>query len=421
VDVVMPKYQLTMSPGYVQDWTYLEAVRELFQNALDNQIVDTENEMFFDYHDGVHDITKIEQLTEYIKNTEAQLISNDTETNGISNDVVTLSMDGVLRIGNKSSILTLDTLLLGSSSKRDDENTVGKHGEGYKVALMVLLREGKQVTFYNYGARQVWKTRLVKSRRFNGALIPEIDIDKKFVWESVPSHNLIIEIKGITPVEYANIVNSNLNLQGDQEGYATENNMGRILTDPKYKGHMYVNGLFVCENKQFHYGYNIAPKYIKLDRDRKILDTIDLSFVTSKMWRYSGQEELVAKLLLNDMLDVKYIKDMRDYSITMKEADIDRKITENLKDQFIAVHGEKSIPVSDNKDLQRVSRSGTSLKPAMVSSGVSSYLKSSVEEYSVPHTSVKQRMKDWFKTVEHKLSAEEQDDFNVLLGDMGDE
>ena len=121
----MSKHQLTISPTYVQDWTYIEAVRELFQNALDNQVVDKDNIMYFAY------------------NEEAQ----------------------ELIIGNKTSKLEVNSLLMGYSSKRDDEDTIGRHGEGYKVALMVLLREGKTVTIQNYGKKELWSSRLIKSRK----------------------------------------------------------------------------------------------------------------------------------------------------------------------------------------------------------------------------------------------------------------
>lgn len=103
----MSKYELTISTGYVPSWTYVEAVRELFQNAIDNERINPDNKMLFEYKMGK------------------------------------------LSICNKTSKLTLDSLLIGNSTKRDDERTIGEHGEGYKIAIMILLREGKNVTVYN--------------------------------------------------------------------------------------------------------------------------------------------------------------------------------------------------------------------------------------------------------------------------------
>ena len=98
----MANYELTVSMGYVPTWTHVDAVREIFQNAKDEETVNPENKMFFDYNE-------------------------ETET---------------LMIGNKTGKLNKSTLLIGISDKRNDNRTIGQHGEGYKIATVVLLREG---------------------------------------------------------------------------------------------------------------------------------------------------------------------------------------------------------------------------------------------------------------------------------------
>ena len=46
----MANYELTVSMGYVPTWTHVDAVREIFQNAKDEETVNPENKMFFDYN-----------------------------------------------------------------------------------------------------------------------------------------------------------------------------------------------------------------------------------------------------------------------------------------------------------------------------------------------------------------------------------
>lgn len=376
----MPKHQLTISPDYVADWTYLQAVRELFQNALDNNTVNPENEMFFSFEEGV------------------------------------------LSIGNKTSVLLPETLLLGASSKRDDKQTIGKHGEGYKVALMVLLREGKEVTIYNYGAKEIWKTRLVKSRKFNGALITEIDVQKQAIFKKVPSHNLIIEVKGISQEEYAHIIESNLHLhEAPIARYETSNSMGSILLEDKFAGNIYVNGLYITTNKKFTHGYDIMPEYISLDRDRKLVDTIDIAFITSKMWRKVGQEDKVAKMLLKEVLDVKYIEyhsHERYREASEGKEGVDKSISSSLKEAFEMEHGVGSVPVSTNQELQLLSTSAPSVKPVMVTTEVYTYLKDVIEQPEIITLTPKKALMKWMEEVRHKLSEEEVEDFNNILGSM---
>ena len=110
----MKKCELTISSSYVPNWTIFNAIRELVQNALDQEFVDANNTMNMQYDEDKCELT----------------------------------------ISNKNSSLTTNTLLFGSTSKANDENQIGQFGEGYKIATMVLLREGKNITFYNYGAKE---------------------------------------------------------------------------------------------------------------------------------------------------------------------------------------------------------------------------------------------------------------------------
>ena len=92
----MRKYELSISADYVPEWGVTEAIREFFQNSIDEETRDSSNKMFFDY---------------------------DAEKQ-------------VIRIGNKHSDLDIKTLLFGVTSKKDDREMIGNHGEGYKIATV---------------------------------------------------------------------------------------------------------------------------------------------------------------------------------------------------------------------------------------------------------------------------------------------
>ena len=105
----MKSVKLTITPTYVSHWSWWEGARELIQNAIDS---------------GDHDVN-------FIKDS--------------------------ICIDSYGGKLPIQSLLLGKTSKEDDETKIGKYGEGMKLAFLCLLREGADVTMWN--GKDVWKPR----------------------------------------------------------------------------------------------------------------------------------------------------------------------------------------------------------------------------------------------------------------------
>lgn len=301
----MDKFELSITPEYVQNWTVVDAVRELFQNALDQQTVLEDNKMFFDY-------------------------SNRK-----------------LYIGNKKSKLEIRSLLLGESTKRENSDTIGKFGEGYKIATLVLLRLGKTVTFFNYGAKEVWRPRFVNSRRY-GTKILTFFIDRKHMWQQVPDNDLTIVVDNVTVAEYGEIVKSNLHLQGSFEFIQTS--YGKILKEPQHKGMVFVNGLYICTHEPYKYGYDFKPVLIRIDRDRKLVSDFDLKWLASQMWADVKTDEVI-RMVSDGMPDVAYLNSILSYNV---EA---RPLSTRALELFRDAHGDNAIPVSNQEDLARVPNS----------------------------------------------------------------
>jgi hypothetical protein len=367
----MAKFELSLSPDYVPSWTIVDAVRELFQNALDQQTTVEDNDMFFEF----------EQLT---------------------NDSFMVQPPGTLRIGNKQSVLQAKTLLLGSSSKADDPNTIGQFGEGYKVAVLVLLRNGKNVTFYNYGAREVWTTRFKQSRKYGGRIL-EFEIDKKYVWQKVPDNNLTIEVEDITAEEYESIVASNLHLQGDL-GELTVTSQGRILKDERFAKKVFVNGLYVCDYDQYTCGYDFKPKELKLDRDRKMAQPFELRWKASSMWA-STSDPAAAVLSAQGAGDVEYLANFSQTLYSSSASVI--TIANTAVDNFIMEHGEDAVPVSTQEELGKAQDAGK--LAVMVPAAHQEVLKTSpryerVEIPAVVEMSSKDRLRLWITEHQQSLS-----------------
>lgn len=441
----MTKIQLTISPNYVKDWGTVEAVREIFQNALDNETTNPENEMYFNY---------------------------DSETQ-------------LLQIGNKTSILELDSLLLGTTTKSDDNKTIGQHGEGYKIALMVLLREGKKVTVYNYGKREIWTTKLIKSRKFNNALITEVNVQKQAVFKSVPNHDLIFSMEGVTKEDYEAIVTSNLHLKKKENDQAL-----KILTVTKFlaytkglqvllneeeAGNLYVNGLLIQQNSQFKYGYNFKPQSIELDRDRKLMDTLNTAFLTSSIWTdllneytekafrkdatvedketYKEIKEILTELLLQNeiafkekmskennkeleeveeyrdavYLDPEDIKTPKQNQEEQEEQEAEEEdedfesittLSEDLYQKVVETHGINSVPVSSQADLEIVKKNVADAKPVIVSDRLYNMVKENVQVDPMEYKGVHERLVDWFEDVRYRLNDTQVQEFEAILKDI---
>lgn len=352
----MSKYELTIDTGYVRDWAIGEAIRELFQNSIDGEKDNPENESYFHYS----------------------------------------TSDNVLTIGNKLSVLSAESLLLGVSSKTDSDETVGQFGEGYKIATMVLLRTGHNVTFYNYGAREVWHTRLKKSRRYGGRLVPTFDIDKKFIWQTVPNRCLEIVIENVTPEEFEIIKSYILKLH-DDIGDTLSTQYGDILLNEKYSGKVFVSGLYVTTNANLRYGYNFLPQYLKLDRDRQSVSDFNLTWMSSKMWIEHLDNQTFMDDLFSDesSIDIQYIKDMASY---IKGANL----SEKFKEQFIERYGDGVVPVSTQYDYDFVSTNGG--KPVFTSKLISTIFANKLTEFSnniKARISAYEYINDWFNRLKN--------------------
>lgn len=361
----MSKIELTLAPNYVPTWTLVDAVRELFQNALDQQKQNSENEASWNYDD----------------------------------------VTCVLTISNATSKLTAASLLLGQTTKADDKSTIGQFGEGYKIATLVLLREGKNVVFYNYGAREIWRPRFVKSRRF-GSDILTFFIEKKAVWEKVPSADLVIAIEGISADEYyGQIVPSNLHLRSDFE-IVEETEYGDVLN---LAGKVFVNGLYVCDYEPYTYGYNFKPEYIRLDRDRKMVSDFDLRWMASKMWSGSNNTDKVLEMISESKADVAFLEDV---SYSKKWRDL---AAEKFKD----VYGPEAIPVTSQEEMDSVP---AGYKGIVVSHSYSALIKGS-SSFVMPEpdsTSPLDELQDWFDSIKSKLDSDEIEQFEAIMEDLQD-
>lgn len=222
----MKKYELSLSRNYVSSWGIEEAIRELLQNAKDS---------------NGEDIIDIDKSS------------------------------GTITITNKNTSIPSSTLLLGNTSKKDDLDKIGQFGEGYKLALLVLLRDDKEVFIKN--GNKNWIPSFEYSDNFECEVLCIAETEGN-------GNDLTFEISGFDSSELDELENEFLGLNG-QTYNSIQTSYGEILTDSDYKGKVFVDGLPVYEDDNFDYGYNFKPCYVSLDRDRKSINIYELKRLTA--------------------------------------------------------------------------------------------------------------------------------------------
>lgn len=313
----MSTVKLSISKNYVPNWSAVDAIREIFQNSLDQSIINPDNVMEVKYNEDIQE----------------------------------------LKISSSKSMLTRESLLLGSSTKSEDSRLIGQHGEGYKLSLMVLVRLGFDVRIMNYKAKELWTPVLRYSRDFKSEVL-NIDI-KKHVFTSVPNADLTFSIYGVYPELYDAIKQSNLHLR-DTAPLVIETKKGQILLEESERNNVYINGLFVQTIKDdgMKYGYNLKPEVLTLDRDRKMVQSIDLYWITSEMWKSTESINAVNEMLKSDSSDVRYLH----YQYTETAS----TLLNGVFEKFIEEHGSNAHPVTTQLASETLVSTYEDVKPVFV-------------------------------------------------------
>lgn len=335
------KFTLTLSPDYVSHWGLWEAVRELLQNSIDLQNQDAKNKVIFQY-----------ELA-----TETLIIGNE--------------------YGPK---LEPKTLLLGHTTKKNDDDAIGQFGEGYKLALLVLCRMQYDVEVLTDDHK--WTPAIDYSHEFQSMLL---EINTENTNECVRGARFII--KGVSYSDYDMLTQKYLP------------NAERNTLLPR-KGDVFVEGLFVCHHDKLDHGYNFAANQITLDRDRRMVTDFELSYETSRIWSHGRPTSSLYSLLARGSLDVSYA------SVSAMQA-------KDILELFKKEHG-NAIPVSSNADVAGVQGSKFAIVPEALKKILWAVGGFVMKRIGTP----KQRLNAWLKSNAHQLTDEARSELQGILEDM---
>lgn len=370
-------YELTLTPNYVSDWNFNDALRELIQNGTDQEVLDKENEFQIQYDAG----------------------------------------GKILKLSNKKSVLKINTLLLGRSSKANNEDTVGQFGEGYKIAALVLNRLGKTFTIYNNEKDEVWESRFKNSEKWLEKILAFYVYKKK-----TNDHGLCIEVGNVTKEEFYGLYKVWLHLEKDD--YEKANTQyGEIILDEEYAGEVYVNGLFVNCNSDLRYGYNFKPKYIRLERDRKTCDSWNIEDTTSLMIAEAMVKGDIPMETVRRMVEER-ADDVYHFEFNTYQNDV-KKVQEMLIESFDEQNPQPySVPVDSQEDVKKVKAYGGN--PVVVPSGVAKLLKGEREKriktlMEMPCANImtlKDKFNRWYDIYAEKLPNEAKVEIRSLIEEL---
>ena len=285
----MTRHKMSLSVEYVSDWGVQEALRELFQNCIDHG----------DWEYKIH---------------------KDT-----------------LELRSKNTALSNASLLLGHSRKSD--GAIGKFGEGFKLAILVLTRLGHKVWIDT--ANEVWRPKLIESRTYKTKQLV-FDTEKSQVVLS----DLIFTIEGLSEEVFAELKHQNLHVEPTKAFFCSD----KGIVIPDRPGDIFVNGLYVAHLDGFKFGYNFKPSHLNLDRDRRLVRDFDVQWLTSQIWKDHEDFDLVLGMIKEELPDVKHL----DYFIHSAQ----QGLADEAAKAFVEEHGTDAIPVADQSDLNKAKEAG---------------------------------------------------------------
>lgn len=271
---MIKNYEITISPNYVSNWGINEAIREILQNAIDADKNGYKKSIYY---------------------------SGDT-----------------LYINNEGISLSAKDLILGCSSKSDQDGMIGKYGEGFKLALVVLLRKGMNVYVDNND--KLWNPSFKVSEQFGTQVL---NIEES---DDGRGEGLTFVISPIDQQLYNSLLNY-FPCIDESFGNVVNCDNGQILLDKQFKGKMYVEGLYIQTDDNFQYGYNFNSDVVELDRDRKAINYYELRALTA-------QSIVTAEECNKEIFDAitKSCVDVRDIEEVIDEAS--ESFLEEYREQF---------------------------------------------------------------------------------------
>lgn len=290
------KIETSLSAGYQRDtWTVRDALRELISNALDGE-------------------SRLKPLG---------LGKASLKYDAGSRTVV---------VSNVGATVPTKALLMGTSESRDVDEAIGQFGEGLPMALLVLAREGRQVTIYN--GEEKWTPVIERSSKFSGEHVLVVNTRKV-----TDRGRFEVHVSPIEPDQWNEAQRLFLTFDPnfDPRAVVEAGRQERILLQPVMKGRIYCKGVFVTQRSDLLFGYDIRGT---LNRDRSFMDEWDLKERLGRLLNVASTDEAFRTKLVRMLFEGESLESDHAYSSLV----YNDEMTEAIEAKFDALYGANAIP-----------------------------------------------------------------------------
>lgn len=300
----MKQIKLSIAPTYVAHWSWWEGVRELIQNAIDT---------------GEHEVC-------FVKDT--------------------------ITIASYGGKLPIQALLMGKTTKEDDDTKIGKYGEGMKVGFLCLLREGADITVYN--GKDLWKPTFEMDDLFDEKVLA-VEISDDVYLNRDDSHVTIL-IKGIPEQVMKNIKENYAPARSDLEVVVEAEGYGKAYAKKSHNNcRLYVNGLYVTTLRgdgKYKFDYDFPANVFTLDRDRNQASDFEVRWNATRLLSQSDDVLMLADLGIGHYNDLEHFDNQAEQSYYTKGYEPET-LQERAVEIFKERNGYKAFPINENWSQDR--------------------------------------------------------------------
>jgi len=317
----MSKVELSINVAYLPSWGAWEGIRELVQNGKDAEL----------------EFGAMLEVT---------------------------YLNGTLRIENDGASMDRNVLLFGTTSKHGRSDMIGKFGEGLKLGTLALVRQGHTVKIRT--GDEVWTASIARSERYDADVL-YFDC----VGGREPKKRVRVEIDNVSEEVWEELRERFLFITKPKKNEIVATDRGDLLLGARYRGRIFVKGIFVQRDPRLQYGYNF--KHAEVDRDRKMISSWDQEYESSRIW---GDAVAARPDLLDPYFELmsKGDADLKGAEVTTSY--IPREVREGVAAKFKAQFGADVVPVNNLSESHEVEHLGK--RGVVVSKGLGAMLAESI-------------------------------------------